>query len=121
MSVHDGLERRRSRRVVLTVRVGNLSGAPIAMAMTRNISVHGVLVDVVLSDPNWTAIIGQVLEVRFSLPEVPHPIDSQVVVARIERHDSQVIRAIGLEFRGLTERQQLAIEEFIHPLFGSDS
>jgi hypothetical protein len=114
----DGLlEQRRSRRVNLRIRIGNLSGAPVAMALTRNISVDGVLLDVTFSDPNWVATIGDVLELRFSLPEVSDCIESTVVVARIERDDSQVVRALGLEFRDLEERHRMMIEEFVAPSF----
>jgi hypothetical protein len=106
------VEQRRAPRVRLTARVATIRGVPVAMARTRDISTEGVFVEVRLSDPRWSVSVGDVLHLKFALPD-SSPIESNVVVARIERDASNLVHGIGFQFKGLGEDERASIADYV--------
>jgi hypothetical protein len=113
MSVSVSLDRRRSNRTRVSTRVGTITGRAIAVGKAHDISLHGMFVQFQMSDPNKALRIGDLLSVRFSLPNFDGPIEAKCVVARIELRPTGEVRGIGLDFIELEEPGLSAVEAYV--------
>lgn len=93
---------------------GGPTDAPFAMGQTRDISLHGLYVELkMLSDPSRSFAVKDRLHLRFRPPNADFPLDVAVKVTRtIKNSDGQVI-GLGVEFQELGEREQTAIRAFV--------
>src|SRR5689334_1627277 len=98
-----GEDRRRSPRVHLSARVGLVGGAPVAMGQTRDISEHGVFVEFKLSDPLQAFNRGDLLVLKFGLPDTNILVETKVTVARVEKDAKGAVSGVGFEFTNLKE------------------
>lgn len=99
----------------MSVRVsGGRTEAPFAMAQTRDISIHGLYVELkLLSDPNHTFASGDALHLRFRPPNADFPLDVDVRVTRVVNDQDGQPLGLGVEFGELGERERITIHAFV--------
>lgn len=112
-----GAERRRSPRVsarTQVVQVESEGQVDITLGHTRDVSIHGLYVEVrVQFNPAQDPAVDDLLFLRFTLPGQDDAMEAKGRVARVDHGDDGQVLGFGVEFVDLSEQSRVLVESFV--------
>lgn len=108
--VNEGIDRRKSPRADLLVRVDYTAVDSLFTDFARNINEGGIFIETDTPQP-----VGTTVELEFKLPEMDEPLEVTGCVVRVD-HDGPEGSGMGIEFESLDRGCRERINEVIRRL-----